>query len=117
MNSTIVSCMGTFDTAVETHTESPFAPVQTPRLSILHLMLWTLCSALCLALMRAIYALQSAGPRSFVAIQDASSVMQGMIAGAVLAGSLVLLRTRFRSGPPMLRQPGHWLLFVSAFPR
>ena len=37
--------MEELDTATDSQSESPFAEVQTPRLSILHLMLWTLCSA------------------------------------------------------------------------
>ncbi|MDA1054011.1 MAG: hypothetical protein O3C40_26475 [Planctomycetota bacterium] len=53
-------------------------------------------------------------PRGFAAIQNASSVLYGIFTGAMLTGAIVLVSTRVRSGPPMLRQPGHWLLFVAA---
>ena len=91
-----------------------FAPAQTPQLSILHLMLWTFCSAVYLSLMRAVFSIQGELPDEYAGIQGATSVIQGIFTGAVLMGALVLVSTRVRSGPPMLRQPGHWLLFVSA---
>jgi len=106
--------MGELETATGSQGESPFAAVQTPRLSILHLMLWTLCSAIYLTLIRAIYALQGDMPSGYAAIRDASSVIQGIITGAVFGGTIVLVSTRVRSGPPMLRHPGHWFLFISA---
>ena len=94
--------------------DTPFAPAQTPRLSILHLMLWTLCSAVHLTLYRAINDLQRNRPADPSGILDASKVISAIVFGAVLTGSIVLVHTRVRSGPPMLRQPGHWLLFIRA---
>ena len=94
--------------------QSPFAVERTPRLSILHLMLWTLCSAVYLVLIRAIYSLQGDMPSGYATIQDASSVLQGIITGAVFTGAIVLVSTRVRNGPPMLRHPGHWFLVISA---
>lgn len=106
--------MGELETATGSQTESPFAVERTPRLSILHLMLWTLCSAVYLTLIRAIYSLQGDMPSGYATIQDASSVLQGIITGAVFAGAIVLVSTRARIGPPMLRHPGHWFLVISA---
>jgi len=106
--------MGNRENVAGSQAELPFASVETPRLRILHLMLWTLCSAVYLTLIRAIYALQGDMPNRYVAIQHASSVVRGIITGAVLTGAIVLVSTRVRTGPPMLRQPGHWLLFISA---
>jgi hypothetical protein len=93
---------------------SPFAPARTPRLSILHFMLWTFCSAAVLTLFRTIESLQGDLPEGYASVQRVSSVLSGVISGAVLAGAIVLVHTRVRGTPPMLRHPGHWLLLVTA---
>jgi hypothetical protein len=85
----------------------------TPRLSILHLMLWMLCSAVYLTLIRAVLFLQEP-PDNFAAIQRTTSVFQGVITGGVLTGAMVLGHARYRFGPPLLWHPGHWLLLVDA---
>ncbi len=84
-----------------------------PRLSILHLMLWTLCSAVYLTVMRAIHSLQEV-PGEYAVIQNTSSVVGGVVAGAVLMGAIVLGYSRYRIGAPLVRHPGHWLLLISA---
>ena len=93
---------------------SPFAPERTPRLNILHLMLWTLYSAVYLPLNRVILTLQNDLPEEHLDIQRTSSVCQGVISGAALARVIVLVHTHVRGVTPMLRQPGRWLLFVYA---
>ncbi|MCG8450774.1 MAG: hypothetical protein MI725_14485 [Pirellulales bacterium] len=40
--------------------------------------------------------------------------MSRVILGAVLTGAIVLIRARYRHGPPLASQPGHWLLLVFA---
>ncbi len=77
-------------------------------------MLWTLCSAVILTLGRALTVYQGGSPNAYGAIQGASSAINGVITGAIFAGAIVLVFTRVRSGPPMLRQPGHWILFILA---
>ena len=79
--------------------KTPFASIRTPRLSVLHLMLWTLCSAVYLTLIRAVYLLQEM-PDDYAAIQQSSSVFYGMIGGAVLTGAVVLGHARLRYGHP-----------------
>jgi hypothetical protein len=93
--------------------ESPFSIVQTPRLSIFHLMLWTFCTAVYLSLFRAVSEHSNAMAFAYENLQYATIVLQGAITGAIFAGSITLIITRVRSGPPMLRQPGHWVLFVT----
>lgn len=106
--------MEELESTADSQGESPFGEVRSPRLSIRHLMLWTLCSAVYLSLIRAMYSLQGDMPSGIAAIRNASSVLYGIFTGATLMGAIVLVSTRVRCGPPMLRQPGHWFLFVSA---
>lgn len=94
--------------------DSPFAEPPVPRLSILHLMLWMLCSGLYLALTQTTYTAQTGASHRYDSIQRATSVFLGPISGAMLAGSLVLIYSRIRSGSRMLRHPGHWLLLIGA---
>ncbi len=93
--------------------KSPPAAALVPSLSIFHLMLWTFCSALYMALMRVILSMNTT-PEQYVALQQTWSVYHGVINGAVLAGGIVLLVWRLKAGPPLARQPGHWLLLVPA---
>jgi len=106
--------MNNLKVTADSPTDSPFAGGQTPRLSIFHLMLWTLCSAVHLTIYRAILAIQGEGPAGYANMHDATSVINGIAAGAIIAGTIVLAGTRIRSGPPMLRHPGHWILLVAA---
>lgn len=99
--------------SVESPAQSVLAEVPTPSLCISHLMLWTLCSAIYLALVRAIYSAQG-DIGMYGAVQEASGLIHSMIAGAVLTGAIILVTMRVRGGPPMLRHPGHWLLFIAA---
>ena len=64
--------------------------------------------------MRVIHALLSDMQGVYTTIQEGSSVVYSVISGAVLAGAITLIVTRIRRGPPLLSQPGHWLLFVAA---
>jgi hypothetical protein len=103
------------ETSVEAQFEPALAAAAAPRLSVLHLMLWTLCSAVHFSLLRAIYAMQGdVGVGSVETIQQTSGLMHSVIAGAVIAGAIALVSARVRGVSPLLRQPGHWLLFVAA---
>lgn len=106
--------MSELKSAAGLQAEQLYAAAQTPRLGIQHLMLWTLCSAVFLALTRALNSLDSNFPSGSAATRDVSDVIRGITTGAAFAGSIVLVSIRVRSGPPMLRHPGHWLLFMSA---
>lgn len=99
---------------VDSQASSPFGAAQTPRLGISHLLLWTFCSAVHLSLVRAMYATPGDMPDGATAIYNVSSAIYGVAIGAYIAGSLVLVSVHVRTGPPLLRQPGHWLLFIPA---
>jgi hypothetical protein len=91
--------------------ESPAPAGHVPRLSIAHLLLWVLCAVCYLAVLQISFETVSAaavGARMM-------AISMAVIVGAILAGGIVLVAGRVRSGPPLLRFPGHWLLFVSAF--
>jgi hypothetical protein len=75
-------------------------------------MLWTLCSAACLSLLRNYYSNDSLPPQ-YATFLRATSVVYGVISGAILAGMLVVVYTRYRFGPPCIQHPGHWLLLIS----
>lgn len=95
-------------------TDTQLAAAKTPQLSILHLMLWTLCSAVYLTLIRAFQAVQGDAFWGSSMFKEVSGMIGGIAMGAVISGAIVLVFTRIRSGPPLLRQPGHWLIFVPA---
>lgn len=102
------------DTTANLQSETSKATSRIPQLSVRHLMLWTFCSAVYLTVRRVVQALLSDAQGIQVTIGEASSLVHSIISGAVLAGAATLLVTRIRRGPPMLSQPGHWLLFVNA---
>jgi hypothetical protein len=81
----------------------------TPRLGIVHLMLWALCSSGFFAIIR-IENLEA----PFTHDATVLSVFYGIADGAVMTGAIVLAYARFRFGPPMLSHPGHWLLVIWA---
>jgi hypothetical protein len=74
--------------------ESPASSVRTPRPGIVHLMLWTLCSASYMAWLRAIYALQGELPSEYAGIIEASKLPLRLPLATVLlvAGSFCSLR-------------------------
>jgi hypothetical protein len=107
--------MSELKTSVEAQFEPALAAAAAPRLSVMHLMLWTLCSAVYFALLRAIYAIQGDASLSSVeTIQQTSGLMASIIAGAAITGTIALVSARVRGTPPLLRHPGHWLLLTSA---
>lgn len=90
----------------ESNAESPLAAVPAPRLSIRHLMLWTLCCAVYWALIREVNA------RSTTHMH--AGLLSSIVTGAEFAGVITLISMRVRGGPPLLKHPGHWLLLISA---
>ncbi len=95
-------------------TEPPFARSPTPKLGIVHLLLWTLCTAIYLTLSRTFRALRHDLPDEFVSILRVMDVLQGAVIGAVLAGAIVLAYSRVRHQSSVRRHPGHWLLLIEA---
>lgn len=85
-----------------------------PRLHILHLLLWTLCTAVYLALVRAIDDVPKEMSSSFSMLRHASSLVNSIFVGAALTGGGVLVHAYRRHGTPLIRHPGHWLVLVSA---
>ncbi len=77
-----------------------------PRLSIRHLMLWTLCCAVYWALIR------EDNARSTTHLH--AGLLSSIVTGAEFAGVITLISMRVRGGPPLLKHPGHWLLLISA---
>ena len=84
------------------------------RPSVLHLMLWTLYSAVYLTVIRAIHILQGDAPVGVVVVQQTSGLIYSIIFGAQFTGATVLVVARIRGGPPLLKEPGHWLLMIAA---
>ncbi|TWT84709.1 hypothetical protein CA13_61890 [Planctomycetes bacterium CA13] len=90
----------------ESNAELSLAAEPAPRLSIRHLMLWTLCCAVYWALIREVNARSSS--------QMQVGLFSSIVTGAVFAGVITLISMRVRSSPPLLKHPGHWLLLISA---
>jgi hypothetical protein len=93
--------------------EPPSTAPAAPRLGVVHLLLWTFCSALYLAVLRAIYAMQG-DVGTLVMVQQTYGLLHAIITGAAITGTIALVSARVRGGPPLLWHPGHWLLFVAA---
>jgi len=91
----------------------PLATRSIPRLGIRHMMLWTLCTAAYLVLERSL-SVAVVGTGEFTALRAVFVSLNSAVAGAGLAGTVVLIHARVRRGPPFLSHPGHWLLISRA---
>jgi hypothetical protein len=91
--------------------KSPFADQPTsPRLSILHLLLWMLFAAVYFGVVRLS---ESTGLHpDGSAIVRTTSILYGMIGSAGLTGGLVVVVSRVRGQRMMLEHAGHWMLLV-----
>ncbi len=76
-----------------------------PRLSILHLMVWTATSAAMMAVMRLPRETASQVPAFFIVIR----IAYAMYGGVVIGGVIMWLARRYR-GVPFPTEPGEWLL-------
>lgn len=81
------------------------------RLSILHLMVWTGCTALILAFYRQSMNLPDS-PTNPVWLRVVTALVGAPIQGACVASLLLVLWRKFKGGRPFPRQPGHWLLII-----
>lgn len=85
-----------------------------PRLRIAHLLLWTFCTAVFLTLER--YWLSTGYmPEEYQPVRAVTGLIEAIVNGAALSGTIVLLTARVSDGPPWLRAPGHWLMLARAF--
>lgn len=83
-----------------------------PRLGIVHLLTWTLGSAIILAVERALNedsAMEAFGARTYVLTLRA---IYAFVTGAALGGVLLFVYRRVRGGPSFPVAPGHWLLLT-----
>ena len=82
--------------------EPPCGTEPALRLSIFHLMLWTFCSAAYLAWSRSFWFMRTEYPSDYVPIRQAMDLLQSLIIGAVLTGSITLAYawTHGRAGFP-----------------
>lgn len=95
--------------------EHPDASTGTPRISIVHIMLWTAISAIYVSLLRWIYA-QQEWPEDIIAMQRASGIVNAIIVGAAITGTIVLIQARvIWRRTQLLSHPGHWLLVIQSF--
>ncbi len=102
------------DSDEEAIDRAPLTYESVPRLRIMHLMLWTLFTAVFMTASQAIRTLQRE-PENFSNFMDVSGVFYGMMVGAVMTGMAVLISNRFNKGAPLCLQPGHWLVVIQAF--
>lgn len=82
-----------------------------PRLGIGHLLLWTLGSAIALAVNRVLWDTADM-PDWYRSFWDVVQALYGMLAGAALASLMLFAHRRCTRGPAFPTQPGHWLLLV-----
>ena len=91
--------------------ESPFGPASQPRLGISHIMLWTLGSAMILAMYRALADLADM-PEQARAQWYVMRIGYSIAYGAALAGVILFAYRRLTKGAPFPVMPGHWLLLT-----
>ena len=89
-------------------------PTRPPgiRLSIAHLMLWTLGSAIILACFRAMSSRQEELPDAVVRLQPIYHLAYSVTLGAQLGSVLLFAVRRMRGQSGFPGQPGHWLLLI-----
>ena len=92
--------------------DSTSSPVETPRLRIHHLLLWTLCTSASLTVFRHV-AKTNPMPEQYALLQDVSILGQGIVGGALVAGMIVMIASKVRFGLVLTRLPGHWIVLVS----
>ena len=95
--------MSEIGNSIEANAKTHLAAVPTPRLSIAHLMLWTLCCAVYWALIRAVNAISTT--------HIVPELLSSIVKGAVFAGVITLISARVRGEPPLLKQPGTLVAF------
>lgn len=85
-------------------------PADTTRLRIVHLLAWTVGSAIMLAALRHFDATAGLEPQPW---RTAGLLFYGLVYGAALAGLLLPFSRYFWGGAAYPRQPGHWLLLTN----
>src|SRR5438132_3400288 len=86
-------------------------PPPRNRLSIAHLMLWTLGSAIALAFYRAMAIDKQANER-LVAVSRIYALLYSLLAGPKVGGLLLFTWRKVRGIAGFPTQPGHWLLVL-----
>ena len=82
-----------------------------PRLGVAHILAWTFCSSVYLAVIRLVHK----GPQiSGEVTSNTTILLQAIAAGACFTGVAVLVRGRLRGCEELFRSPGHWLTFALA---
>lgn len=82
---------------------------QEPRLSIMHLLVWTACVAVYFSFMRTV---SESGRAQFFSGPGVFPVLYGLGMGTALAGLVLLVSRRWR-GFPLAKYPGEYLLLLS----
>ena len=100
-----------FDIPMKPDGESPFGPSPQPRLGIIHIMLWTLGSAMILAIYRALAEFGSM-PVEARAMWYVMQTGYSVVYGAALASVILFGYRRVTKGAPFPVLPGHWLLLI-----
>ena len=83
------------------------------RLSIAHLMVWTLGSAIILALHRWSWQFLPGQAADQVSVREAIALINSLGGGAAVGGLLLMIWRGLRGGPAFPRQAGHWVLVIS----
>lgn len=94
--------------------ESASQSKSVSRMRIAHLLGWTFSSAIFLTMWQGLRSLEGEPQGSFSGIMDVAGVLYGVLVGAVLTGSAVLIAARIHQGPPLCWQPGHWMVAILA---
>ena len=91
--------------------ESPFGPSLQPRLGIIHIMLWTLGSAMILAVYRALVDFANMPEQARVQWY-VLQIGYSTVYGAALASVFLFAYRRLAKGAAFPVLPGHWLLLA-----
>ena len=86
---------------------------QVPRPRISHLLLWTLCSAVSLTMQRYWWSSVELSD-TYDSVLAISGSIEGIVNGATLTGTIILFLAYLKDGPPLFKEPGHWLIVAHA---
>ena len=94
--------------------DSPFDLPRQPPIGIIHVLIWTACTALLMAGHRWF---NTSGEMSdeHALFRTVTSVLNSILYGMALGGPILLVYRRLTGGAPFPVQPGHWLLLVEGF--
>lgn len=88
---------------------------ELPRLSIYHLMLWGLCTAVYLVIRQSLQELRPPPSYAFAELRRPTEIVSALIGGICIMGVITLGQSWWAGRKPAISAPGHWLMIIEIF--